>query len=184
MAPSADADADKAKTGDALGYFGGVNSEVMDVLKDLTAGTLGGCAGIAAGHPLDTVRVRLQTQVPLPCGSMPYLNTLDCTMKLVRLEGVFALFKGLVPPMLGNAPLNAVAFGAMGFMNRLQTQYFPENADIVNNNDDRPLAPNFNKLAVSGIFSGLFTCVVTTPVELVKCKLQVQAESSGAAAAK
>jgi solute carrier family 25 carnitine/acylcarnitine transporter 20/29 len=36
--------------------------EAIATLKDLTAGTVGGCAGIVAGQPLDTIKVRMQTQ--------------------------------------------------------------------------------------------------------------------------
>jgi hypothetical protein len=38
---------------------------MSEPLKDLTAGIVGGCSGIVAGQPFDTVKVRLQamTQV-------------------------------------------------------------------------------------------------------------------------
>ncbi|KAF1778677.1 Mitochondrial carrier domain [Phytophthora cactorum] len=33
----------------------------LEIAKDLNAGTIGGVAGIIAGHPLDTIKVQLQT---------------------------------------------------------------------------------------------------------------------------
>ena len=55
--------------------------EWMNTLKDLTAGTIGGCSGIVAGQPLDTVKVRLQS-------TNSFTGPLDCLVKTVRNEGV------------------------------------------------------------------------------------------------
>ena len=35
-----------------------VSTGVVGVVKELVAGTVGGCAGIVAGQPLDTIKVR------------------------------------------------------------------------------------------------------------------------------
>ena len=43
--------------------------------------------GVAASMPFDTVRVRMQTQRPLPNGVMPYKNSLDCFAKIWHYEG-------------------------------------------------------------------------------------------------
>jgi solute carrier family 25 carnitine/acylcarnitine transporter 20/29 len=154
-------------------------------VRELVAGTVGGCAGIFAGHPLDTVRVRMQTARP---GA--YRHMLDCGARIVREEGALALFRGLVPPVVGNAPLNAVAFGAVAWMNRFQDRHFAGDVDLGDKNENGGGAGgsrsgdvrelHLRRLLISGMFSGFLTSLVTTPVELAKCRLQVHTERGAA----
>jgi len=51
---------------------------------DFVAGTIGGLAGLVAGHPLDTVRVRMQAQ----SGVSVYHTTYDCVIATLRRENV------------------------------------------------------------------------------------------------
>jgi len=53
-------------------------SEWYRAFKDLSSGTFGGIAQVASGHPLDTIKVRLQTQQPDPVtGKMPFDGMVD-----------------------------------------------------------------------------------------------------------
>lgn len=52
-------------------------------IRDFTAGTLSGVAGVVAGHPLDTIRVRMQISKP---GSR--VSTKDVYTSMVANEGV------------------------------------------------------------------------------------------------
>ena len=100
------------------------SSEIENILKDLAAGTIGGCAGILAGQPFDTIKVRLQSQ-PIDA----YRNTFHCLRSTVVNEGFFSLYKGMLSPLVGNAPINAVVFGAYGNAMRLINDHFPNNVD-------------------------------------------------------
>src|SRR3989338_9588303 len=42
------------------------HSSLKHIAQDLLAGTFGGILQVIAGHPLDTVKVRLQTQILQP----------------------------------------------------------------------------------------------------------------------
>lgn len=57
---------------------------IPKVAQDLIAGTVGGWAQVIVGQPLDTIKVRIQTQ-PTPA---IYKNATDCFQQLVRTEGV------------------------------------------------------------------------------------------------
>ena len=47
-----------------------------------------GAAGILAGHPLDTAKVRIQTQPPQTGeGAKLYRSTLHCLRSIVKTEG-------------------------------------------------------------------------------------------------
>lgn len=65
-----------------------------EIFKNFVAGGIGGTCCVAAGHPFDTVKVRLQT-MPKPAPGMKplYTGALDCVKQTVSNEGFFALYK-------------------------------------------------------------------------------------------
>lgn len=130
--------------------------EWIDVLKDLNAGTVGGVAGIIAGHPLDTVKVRLQTAETARTPSV--VQTLR---HIIAAEGPQGLFKGLLSPILSNAPINAVVFGVQGVAARA----------IKDATNVEKLSPSQNFL--TGAAAGLVQTVFAAPSEHVKIQLQV-----------
>lgn len=76
---------------------------------------IAGAAGVVAGHPLDTVKVRLQTQ-----HDHRYRNSFHCLWSTLKREGVVhGLFKGMSSPMCGLAITNAIIFGVYGNTLRL-----------------------------------------------------------------
>ena len=97
---------------------------------------LEGGAGVLAGYPLDTVKVKIQTQDVSNAG-LKYKGTFDCLFKLVKKDGVSgrlevsagvstfyylkarSLYKGMSSPLLGVAGINAITFGAYGNVLRL-----------------------------------------------------------------
>jgi len=80
-------------------------------IKNFLAGGFGGMWLVAAGHPLDTIKVRLQTQPSVGPGESPiYRGTWDCFKKIVKHEGVLGLYKGMGAPIVGVAPIFALSF--------------------------------------------------------------------------
>ena len=137
---------------------------MIGVTRDLVAGTLGGCAGITFGQPLDTIKVRLQARPG------HFRGMTDCALRTVRLEGVRGLFKGLIPPLIGNAPLNALLFATDGAATRTLSAYRGVAAAELNTGDQ----------ALCGASAGFVACFVMSPTELIKCQLQVQMGSENA----
>jgi len=130
----------------------------MDALKDFVAGTISGAAAITAGQPLDTVKVRLQTQGQL------YTGTMDCLIKTIKTEGILAPYKGLLPPLSGLAFQNAILFASYG-----STCRFLHDGDGI---------PPLSVVFMAGTFAGFSQSFVASPIELVKVKLQDVAQSS------
>jgi solute carrier family 25 carnitine/acylcarnitine transporter 20/29 len=58
-----------------------------DPIKEFIAGGFGGSCLVLVGHPLDTIKVRLQT-APKPEANKPplYTGTLDCAAKTIKNE--------------------------------------------------------------------------------------------------
>lgn len=71
-------------------------------LCDFTAGSISGIAGTFIGHPLDTIKCRIQVN------SKVYSNTVVALYKIVKQEKVLGLFKGVIPPLLNQFPINAM----------------------------------------------------------------------------
>ncbi|KAK9834891.1 hypothetical protein WJX81_006826 [Elliptochloris bilobata] len=138
-------------------------SRLSPAAKDLLAGAGAGAVGVLAGQPLDVVRVRLQQ----PHSRMP--GALASLQSLVRAEGPGALFKGSFYPLTTIALQNAVAFHAYG----VACRHFAGGPD--------PTTPlTYPEVYAAGAFAGLVQCAVSTPVDLLKIRQQLQRVAAGA----
>jgi solute carrier family 25 carnitine/acylcarnitine transporter 20/29 len=129
---------------------------------DFAGGVAGGCAGIVVGHPLDTVKLRMQAgQFASPTAALT---------QTVRAEGVRGLYKGMLSPVLGNVPLQAILFGVYGKALRAL-----EGGSVSD-------TPSLTSVVAAGQIAGLVQLVVMCPSEHCKILLQHQRESAGAGA--
>ncbi|XP_041946024.1 cAMP-dependent protein kinase type II-alpha regulatory subunit-like isoform X2 [Alosa sapidissima] len=134
-------------------------------VKNFFAGGFGGVCLVFAGHPLDTIKVRIQTQTkPAPGQSPLYAGTFDCFKQTLAKEGVKGLYKGMAAPIIGVTPMFAVCFFGFGLGKKLQ-QKTPD--DIL----------TYPQLFAAGMLSGVFTTAIMAPGERIKCLLQIQAAS-------
>lgn len=93
------------------------------------------------GQPLDTLKVRMQTN------PLNYTGLVQAGEKTVYEEGIVALWKGAVPTALGMAAENAMAFG----INEALKRSFPDNDnDPENNNFDKNKRPDLLKPFLMG----------------------------------
>ncbi|XP_033214366.1 congested-like trachea protein [Belonocnema kinseyi] len=137
-------------------------SENVSPIKYFLSGGFGGICTIVTGHPLDTIKVRLQTMPRPGLNESPlYKGTLDCAKKTISKEGFTGLYKGMAAPLVGVAPIFAMSFLGYGLGKKLQ-QKSP---------DERLTLP---QLFYAGAFSGIFTTLIMAPGERIKCLLQIQ----------
>jgi len=141
------------------------DTSLYNAVKDITSGTFGGIAQVCVGHPLDTIKVRLQTQQPDPVtGEMPFKSMVDCAKKTFAGEGIGGLYKGAASPLLG-AVHNAGVFFSYGQAKRLTGADVKE-AEIY-------------RFGLAGAIAAVPITAVETPVDLFKIKLQTQVGSGG-----
>jgi len=134
-------------------------------VKNFFAGGFGGMCLVASGHPLDTIKVRLQTQpTPAPGQSVQYAGLMDCARKTIAKEGFLGLYKGMAAPIVGVTPMYAVCFLGFGIGKKLQQK---------NENDPLSTLQLFN----AGCVAGVATTAIMAPGERIKCLLQIQADS-------
>ena len=137
------------------------SSSLSGAVTDIIAGTLGGLATVVVGHPLDTVKVRMQTSQLL------YSSMSECISKTWRYEGIRGFYRGVQSPMTGEAFFNAVQFFAYG-QSKKTIQKFRLKDSPGNKNYSMTVKDHF----IAGGITGAASCAIECPVDLVKSQLQ------------
>ncbi|KAG7443068.1 mitochondrial carrier [Guyanagaster necrorhizus] len=116
-------------------------------------------------HPFDLTKVRLQSQVLDDFAR--FAGPIDCLTQTYTKEGVTGLYRGLPAPIIGAMVENASLFLTYSsFQSLIRTvAHLPA--------DDQPILP-LRYLCLAAAGSGAVTSFLLTPIELVKCKMQVQ----------
>ncbi|SPO27957.1 related to mitochondrial amino acid transporter ARG-13 [Ustilago trichophora] len=140
--------------------------------KDIAFGSIAGMISKVFEHPFDLVKVRLQTQ----SADRPprYAGAFDCFKQTYLHEGIRGLYRGLSMPVLGATLENACLFftynqvqSAIRWANGEASSASAAQADA-----ESPLS--IPQLAIAAAGAGSVTSLVLTPIELIKCKMQVQ----------
>ncbi|KAI9822072.1 MAG: hypothetical protein M1826_000580 [Phylliscum demangeonii] len=117
-------------------------------------------AGKLFEYPFDTIKVRLQSQPDTR--PLRYQGPLDCIRQSFREGGMRGLYRGVSAPLVGAAiETSSLFFSYRIAKELLQSTFYPS----------APLP--FSGLLVAGAASGALTSLVLTPIELVKCQMQV-----------
>ncbi|KAF1992150.1 mitochondrial carrier [Aulographum hederae CBS 113979] len=146
--------------------LGALSDQGKEALKDIAFGSAAGIAGKFIEYPFDTVKVRLQSQPDhLP---LRYSGPLDCFKQSLRKDGFSGLYRGITAPLIGAAvETSSLFFSYRLAQDLLQSTILPPT---------KPLP--MSALLVCGGASGAFTSLLLTPIELIKCKMQVPIETS------
>eukprot|EP00043_Microstomoeca_roanoka_P008808 m.84617 g.84617 ORF g.84617 m.84617 type:complete len:304 (+) comp14393_c7_seq2:3952-4863(+) len=131
-------------------------------LRSFIAGGIGGIGLVIVGHPLDTIKVRLQNMKIIPGQPPQYAGVLDCARQTIAKEGFFGLYKGVAAPLAGVAPMFALCFLGYSYGKKIFCD------------DDAIEKRKVGQLALAGATSALFTTPIMAPGERVKCLLQTQ----------
>lgn len=149
-------------------------------VRDISFGSLAGICGKLVEFPFDTIKVRLQAQ-PLSndgSGRKMFSGPVDCLQKTVRNEGFMGLYKGLSSPLVGAIVENATLFVTYSYLKDVFRQYWPNptssSSSTAPDSTDNDADLTLTQLFVAGALSGTVASFLLTPIELVKCKLQVQ----------
>ncbi|KAJ5937004.1 hypothetical protein N7466_003454 [Penicillium verhagenii] len=138
----------------------------VEAMKDIVFGSVAGMAGKLIEYPFDTVKVRLQSQSEhLP---LRYTGPMDCFRQALQADGVRGLYRGISAPMTGAAvETSCLFFSYRLIQDAVRVNIFP-------NVEQLPLWV----LVACGAGSGSVTSLALTPIELIKCKMQVPAASA------
>jgi hypothetical protein len=135
----------------------------LETAKNTLSGLAGGMACVVAGHPLDTCKVLLQTQ------PHRFARAAQAFSFLLRDRGVRrGLYSGAVPALYANAAENAMLFGCYGTVQ--------ETVNRLWGGHESPMLLG----AACGSIAGGLVAFVLTPIELLKCRMQVHGGTGGA----
>lgn len=149
-------------------------------IYNFACGSVAGAIGAAFVYPIDLVKTRMQNQRSGKLSSMAigavgatdtlrsppllYRNSLDCFRKVVVGEGVFGLYRGLLPQLVGVAPEKAIKLTMNDLVRKLLR-------------DTNTGQLSLSSEIVAGGCAGASQVVFTNPLEIVKIRLQVQGEA-------
>ncbi|XP_049285273.1 mitochondrial 2-oxodicarboxylate carrier [Anopheles funestus] len=148
-------------------------SDVKEFLRQAAmqvgAGGSAGFVEVCIMHPLDLVKTRLQLQASPVAGvakSTTYYNgVFDCIRKMAKTEGVFSLYKGILPPVLVETPKRAVKFLT-----------FEQYKRFFMFGSDKPTPLTFS---LAGLGAGVTEAILVNPFEMVKVTLQANKNKMG-----
>lgn len=149
------------------------SGRMSQATKDIAFGSIAGMVSKVFEHPFDLVKVRLQTQ----SADRPprYAGAFDCFKQTYLQEGIRGLYRGLSMPVFGATLENACLFFTY---NQIQSAIRWANGEAKSSasaaqaDAESPLS--IPQLAIAAAGAGAVTSLVLTPIELIKCKMQVQ----------
>eukprot|EP00030_Apusomonadida_sp_AF-17_P008860 a883645_9.p1 GENE.a883645_9~~a883645_9.p1 ORF type:complete len:314 (-),score=102.55 a883645_9:116-1021(-) len=118
----------------------------------------GGSAGIVeilCMYPLDVVKTRMQLQSKA-AGSAMYTSMVDCLRKIVAQEGFGTLYRGIISPILAEAPKRAAKFAFNEYYKQLFTG----------------VVPQWSVAVAAGTMAGVSETFINCPFEVVKVRMQ------------
>uniref|UniRef100_A0A8C8F3Q7 EF-hand domain-containing protein n=1 Tax=Oncorhynchus tshawytscha TaxID=74940 RepID=A0A8C8F3Q7_ONCTS len=143
-------------------------AEIQKQVRDLSVCASVYCVCVATGatavYPIDLVKTRMQNQRSTGSfvGELMYKNSFDCAKKVLRYEGFFGFYRGLLPQLIGVAPEKAIKLTVNDFVR----DKFTGKGDTI------PFAAE----VLAGACAGGSQVVFTNPLEIVKIRLQVAGE--------
>lgn len=136
----------------------------LDAAREIVTGSIAGATSKIFEFPFDTVKVRMQYSQSL---SEPlFKDSWDCICRSYKKDGfIKGFYRGLVPPMFGAAM-------------EVSTLFFSYNMaqdviKLVRGSQLSDEVTGFDKLLCGG-WSGVCTSFILTPIELLKCRFQVE----------
>ncbi|KAJ1972922.1 hypothetical protein H4R35_004412 [Dimargaris xerosporica] len=156
--------------------------------KAFIAGGVGGMSLILAGHPFDLLKVRLQTAAGSTTATAPRpTSAFQLCRHILAREGPRGLYRGVLPPVLGATPINALAFWSYDFGLRCMRWWDQQSQQQFPSTSPSPAATSMawstpidkdlltlSQIAGAGAISGVFPVLLIGPAERLKILLQVQ----------
>lgn len=153
-----------------LGFYDMISTSLIDMNKGkalpfyqkLFAGMSAGGLGALVGTPAEVALIRMTADGRLPVEQRRnYKNVVDALFRIVREEGITALWKGCVPTIMRAMILNAAQLASYTQAKQvlLQSGYFPDG-----------VMTHFG----ASLISGFLATAVSLPVDMAKTRIQNQ----------
>mmetsp|Transcript_23870 Transcript_23870/g.37573 ORF Transcript_23870/g.37573 Transcript_23870/m.37573 type:complete len:349 (-) Transcript_23870:129-1175(-) len=142
-------------------------------LKSFIAGGVGGSCSTLIGHPLDLVKVRIQTA---SAGAASSSNSVfGMLSNTLRKEGVRGLYRGVSAPLTAVSPMFAVSFWSYDIGQRMVKSY-GQRGLTEEEKSLQSYSLSMKEICMAGAISAIPTTGIMAPTERIKCLLQVQGD--------
>ena len=132
---------------------------------EILAGGVAGGSQVVFTNPLEIIKIRLQVQGEGGIAG----EARKSALQIIRQLGLFGLYRGAGACLLRDIPFSAI--------------YFPLYAHLKNDlfQHDKPLTkPTFGELITAASLAGVPAAFLTTPADVIKTRLQVEARKGQA----
>ncbi|KAJ7145340.1 mitochondrial carrier domain-containing protein [Mycena crocata] len=139
-------------------------------IKEVVIGSFAGIVSEVIEYPADLAKVRLQAQLLTPPTDERhrFKGPVDCLKKTWKHEGFRGLYRGLPAPVAGSMVETAALFLSYSYFQNVIRTYTSEPSST------HPPQLSIPQLGLAAAGAGFVTSFILTPIELVKCKMQVQ----------
>uniref|UniRef100_A0A8C5Z5Q2 Calcium-binding mitochondrial carrier protein SCaMC-1-like n=1 Tax=Marmota marmota marmota TaxID=9994 RepID=A0A8C5Z5Q2_MARMA len=138
--------------------FDGSNTGIFE---RFIAGSLAGATAQTCIYPMEVIKTRLAV-----ANTGEYSGIVDCGMKLLKQEGIRALFKGYVPNLLGIVPYAGIDLAVYEFLKNHWLKHYAE--DSVN--------PGVIILLACSTLSHTCGQLVSFPLYLIRTRMQADGD--------
>lgn len=126
-------------------------------LTNFLAGAVGGAGSTSLSHPLDSIKVKMQTFPHL------YHGGLNCMREVTRQDGIRGLYRGLTPGITLSMTEASIRYMTYGLcQDTVKAMLHVRSSESMN------LFHN----ALAGGMTGFLSTLASCPIELVKCRMQ------------
>lgn len=141
-------------------------------MASLASGALARGISATLVTPLELLRTRLQAS----SSTSTSRNLTSILVELggqVKQQGPTVMFRGLIPTLYRDVPFSAIYFAGYESMKRIIT-----GSGLGERNVEDSRTKEFSVAFFSGSTSGILAAIVTQPFDLIKTRLQAEAQSS------
>lgn len=142
---------------------------MIEAGKDFMMGAVSGAIASFSVFPIDLAKTRMQDQRVVAGAEVLYKNAFQTMKKVATDEGIPALYRGVVPVVLGSAPEAALQLGG----DVAARKFFTKKLNM-KNGETLPLWAEI----ISGGVAGISQVLASNPMERVKILQQVGAKGS------
>jgi len=147
--------------GPPQGALMGTGGVLKEGLFGLGCGVLFGLTSPLVGHPFDTLKTKMQAQEAYRKGGMWHTF-----VAVIRNEGFFALYKGLLPPLIGSGAYRSIQFGVYNSTWAMLQDSTWGRKEIAGTGGLEM------RVVVAGLAAATARACVETPLELIKVRRQ------------
>ncbi|KAI9354546.1 mitochondrial carrier domain-containing protein [Zopfochytrium polystomum] len=138
-----------------------IDDRPLPIYMNIAAGAIAGVTEILICYPLDVVKTRFQLQVSGQDAA--YKSITDAFSKIVRQEGPGALYRGILPPIMVEAPKRAIKFSANAEYGKVYKALGVKDQQTMS--------------ILTGMSAGATEALVVVSPDLVKIRLQDKANA-------